>query len=90
MNWYEDQFPRSFMGRQSQDWSNPGSQEQSWDDLDKGKDVASSVLLLRIIYNSVAQPFYTRCTLNIVEVMAAHQPHFSYCVGGGGGDGLWH
>jgi hypothetical protein len=23
--------------------------------------------------------------LNIVEVMAAHQPHFAYCGGGGGG-----
>jgi hypothetical protein len=37
-----------------------------------------------LVQLSIAQPFYNR-TLNIVEVMAAHQPHFAYS--GGGGDG---
>jgi hypothetical protein len=38
---------------------------------------------------SVAQPFYTRGTLNIVEESWRHTNPLLHIVGGGG-DGLWH
>jgi hypothetical protein len=45
--------------------------------------------LCSIIYSSVAQPFYTRGTLNIVEESWRHTNPILHIVGGGG-DGLWH
>jgi hypothetical protein len=41
------------------------------------------------IYTSVAQPFYTRGTLNIVEESWRYANHILHIVGRGG-DGLWH
>jgi hypothetical protein len=43
---------------------------------------------LHILYVSVAQPFYTRGTLNIVEESWRHTNPILHIVEGGGEDGL--
>jgi uncharacterized protein (DUF779 family) len=43
---------------------------------------------LNIVYISVAQPFYTRGTLNLVEESWRHTNPILQIVGGGGGVGL--
>jgi hypothetical protein len=51
---------------------------------------ATNYLREDIRYISVAQPFYTRGTLNIVEESWRHTNPILHIAGGGGGNGFWH